>query len=196
MPTLTVVYGGDADNAYVSVSDATTIIYELTFNTDAWDNSSTEMRERSLLMASNQIDSLKWAGAKFYWNQSLLFPRTPPGVDHPIGILGTAATSSSVFTTLLEHDYFQKRMKKRIEKACTLQAYHLLQQREAGGLDQRHKDLQRSGVLSWSRSVAGISESYSYSKSQVLVPDAWEQLYHYKGTIRISRGDEQSIEFE
>lgn len=191
--TLVTSYGGKDSNCYVSVTQASSIVHAHALNSTIWDNSGDDIRTRALIIATNNIDALRWHGSKYFFDQARAFPRVPPGQETPLGVVGRPETA---YTQLLEDDLYQKRQKSRVETATALQALYLLRL-EQEGVEQRHRKLQRQGVTSWSRSVGGsVSESFSYARNELLGPEAWEQLYHYKGTTRIVRGDSQSYEFE
>lgn len=190
--TIITSWGGKTDNSYSTLSTATGIIHNQFLNTEAWDNATSNDKSKALIVATRQIEGLRWSGSKYFYDQALQFPRTPPGVEHPIGILGSV--SSAAWQTLLESDLFQARMKTRVQNAVASQALNVLQDRtESPRGRSRHRDLQRKGVTSWSRSMTGISESYQYKKHEVLCPEAWQELHYYKGQIKLARGDSQTF---
>lgn len=191
--TLVTTYGGATSNTYISVSTANTLVQANTLNSEAWDEAGEDVKARALIVATNTIDACRWAGAKYYYDQRLKFPRTVTGAENPGETVGDAGSPS--YANLLENDIFQQRMKERVEIATALQAVYLIQSSKQDGGLGRHRKLQRQGIMSWSRSVGGsVSESYSYGRSELVCPEAWEQLYHYKGVARVTRGDSQSIE--
>ena len=188
--TLVTTYGSSTSNCYVSITEANSIITLNTLNSEVWDIAGEDNRSRALVVAANNIDALRWAGSKYFYDQRLQFPRTPAGVDRE-DISGSAG--SPEYLAALESNIFQKYMKERVGIANAVQALYLLQQQQEGS-QNKHRKLQRQGVTSWSRSVGGsISESYSYGRNELVCPEAWEQLYHYKGVSRVVRGDSQSF---
>jgi len=194
--TLVNTWGGKTSNSYVGLTEANSIVSQHSLDFEVWDSVDDDQRARALIAATNNIDSLPWVGARYFWNQKLAFPRTPPGIEHPIGIL-QSSTDTAQFYTAIENDVYLRDQLHRVQEATALQALYLLQLRQEGARLQRHRTRQRMGIISWSRSAAGISESYSYGIHEVLAPEAWERLWYYKPSgRRLVRGDVQTFEFE
>lgn len=187
--TLVATWGAATSNSYSTVADAATLISENSMGYKVWFDNPGEDQARALLIAANNIEGFNWFGARYYWDQILKFPRTPPGETSPIGVFGEVG-SGNAYLSLLENDVYQTEMYKRVRLAQALQALYLMQkQQETDGGRDKHRDKQTQGISNWSRSVAGVSESYSYGRNKILCPEAWEQLYLYKAPQRFLRGD-------
>ena len=81
--TLDATVGGANANTYITLSDANTFIEGLVLNDDtvAWDNSSTDNKNRALFTAAQRIDREKFLGARVADTQALEWPRS--GVRKP-----------------------------------------------------------------------------------------------------------------
>ena len=75
--TLDATVGGANANTYISLSDANSFIEGLVLNDDttAWDNSSTDNKNRALFTAAQRIDREKFLGARVADSQALEWPR-------------------------------------------------------------------------------------------------------------------------
>ena len=71
--TLDATVGGANANTYISLSDANSFIEGLVLNDDttAWDNSSTDNKNRALFTAAQRIDREKFLGARVADTQAL-----------------------------------------------------------------------------------------------------------------------------
>lgn len=196
--TLDATWGATSQNCYVLVSEADSIIPLNHLDIQDWTNADDETKARALLVATNQIEGQRWHGTRFYWNQPLAFPRSSPGEEHPVGIFGTADDpGGQAFANLVEVDMYLKDQKLRVRKATCAQALYNLQMQSGNSRPNKHRDLQRLGVRNFSFSGAGVSESYSYERMQVLCQEAAENMYYYKSTgARICRGDTTSYEYD
>ena len=81
--SLDATIGGANANTYISLSDANSFIEGLVLNDDttAWDNSSTDNKNRALFTAAQRIDREKFLGARVADTQALEWPRS--GVRKP-----------------------------------------------------------------------------------------------------------------
>ena len=193
--TLDATWGGSTANSYISYSNAHTLISTNFIDFQSWEEADEDTCCRSLIMATSNIDSLDWFGARYYYDQSLEFPRTPAGDENYYGY-GTRGPDGGLLVQ--EFDDYQNRLKTRIEKATVSQALFILQTRNCGTQRPRkHRDLQKLGISSWSKSFSGISESYSYDPTKInqLCPEAWDHLRIYKASPRVVRGDSGGFGF-
>ncbi len=190
--TLVETWGSATANSYVTVAEASDLITENSMGYKTWFDNSGDDQPRALLIATNNIEGFNWFGARYYWNQTLKFPRTPAGESSPIGVFGEVGEQ---FLNLLTNDVYQTEMFKRVRLATSLQALYLMQkQADTEGRPDVHRDKQVAGITNWSTSVAGVSKSFSYGRHRVLCPEAWEQLYLYKAPARMLRGDAQTLD--
>ena len=72
IPSITITVGTDS---YISLYDAD-IFFSKRLNTAIWDASSDADKAKALIMAAEQIDSMRFRGTKSTLNQALQFPRT------------------------------------------------------------------------------------------------------------------------
>lgn len=193
--TLDAVWGGATANSYLDYATANTLISINSLDFDSWESSNEDDCARALIIASSNIDSYDWYGARYYFDQTLEFPRTPAGDANYYGF-STRGPDGGLLLT--ESDDYQKRLQERVRKAAAFQALFLLQTRNCGTQRPRkHRDLQKMGVTSWSKSFSGVSESWSYNPSNItqLCPESWDLLRVYKAPTRVVRGDSGGFGF-
>jgi len=191
--TIDATWGGDTSNTYLTVAEASALLTSNVLNFDAWEDADEDQKTRALIVATQNIDTMDWLGARYFYHQKLEFPRTAPGTNFPY-IYGTTATGN-VYVDITESDDFQKRLKTRVQLSCSLQALYLLEKNCASRSVAKHRDYQKAGINSWSKSAAGISESYSYDRAStvILSPEAFDQLRYYKASPTVSRGDKGGL---
>ena len=178
MPTLEATFGGPEANVYITVADAENQVLDLTLSTSvarvAWENADDSDKAVALLTGARHIDARRWKGEKWFQDQRLSFPRSIPGYYRLAGYAGVY--DGAVFEELLNTDEYLRRMKERVRFACVLQALAVL---KLEGEDA-HREEQFAGVAGWSRGH-GLSESASYQRhSQILCPEAMDQLRLYR----------------
>ena len=189
--TLVNTWGSPSANVYVTLAEANVIISESILDTSFWENLDEDKMNRSLAIGAGQIDGGRWFGMKFYEDQRLQFPRVPSGYEE--ATYRSLYDGGAVFNSVMVLDAFLQNEKRRVQTANVLQAAYLLQTAPSTGRSDKHRDLQRRGVGSWSLSMGGVSQSWSYSKSETLAPEVWDLLYYYKGSARLVRGDQHVI---
>ena len=81
--TITATVGSASANSYLTLSDANAIIEGLVLDDDvtAWDNSTTDNKNRALFTATQRIDRERFLGARVADTQALQWPRS--GVRKP-----------------------------------------------------------------------------------------------------------------
>jgi hypothetical protein len=184
MTAIIASYGGSSDNCYTTFALASSYIAVSKIFYDEWVAATTPQVEAALLQATRQVDSRHWHGTRFFFTQLLEFPRVPPGISFPEGVLSRAGPDQT-FVNLLEFDEYQRKQFQRVQIATAEQALFLL--RREGRLP--HREDQFSGIRSQSRGIRA-SASFGYGEpDHVLCPDAWDQLRYYVGATRIVRGD-------
>jgi hypothetical protein len=193
--TIDATWGGAEANAYLDYANANTLISNNFLDFSCWENANEDDCLRALIVATSNIDSVDWYGARYYFDQSLEFPRTPAGDANYYGF-STRGPDGGLLVS--EVDDFQERLQSRVYKATVAQALFLLQTRNSGNQKpQKHRDMQKLGITSWSKSFSGVSESFSYNPSNVtqLCQDAWDHLRMYKAPTRVVRGDSGGFGF-
>ena len=178
-------YGGKAANAYLTEAEANEIVDNELLDVAAWAQAAPGDRTKALLAAARDVDALLWHGARYYFDQRLAFPRTPPGSDFPYGQAGTGASGDPGFAAFLEQDEYLRKQKDRVQRASAIQAAYLL--RVKGRRPER--EAAAAGITSRSFSGAGVSESQSLEGGVPLHPDAWGLLMPYAGSPKLLRGD-------
>ena len=129
--TLDATVGGANANTYISLSDANSFIEGLVLNDDtsAWDNSSTDNKNRALFTAAQRIDREKFLGARVADTQALEWPRS--GVRKPDTYTNLYGLS---FPNRLVTDYYlDTEIPDRVKHAQVVLAVYLNNNR--GGLD-------------------------------------------------------------
>jgi len=184
-------FGSSIANAYVSLADADDILTNEVINPSYWTDASTITRQAALVTATRAIDGRNWHGTRYFFKQALQFPRVPPGAVFPYGATSYTEADAAFFDWLAQDEYLTLQ-KSRVEKACAIQALHLIR---IGGRDLE-RESQALGIGSESSSQAGISSSKSYSgRSTGLHPDVMDLLRYYKATPRLVRGSGQSSRY-
>lgn len=177
-------YGGLEDNSYIATAAANTLIPRLAIYYDEWAFAAADPRrqEAALAAATRDIDSLNWAGSRYYPQQALEFPRVPEGYSFPVSQYGEGP-DASFYETISIDDYFA-RQRRAVERAVCHQALYLLR---LGG-ERAHRESQHEGL-------AGISKSHRFGDSAsyrepsfILCPEASDALRAYKGYTRVVRG--------
>ena len=76
--TLDATVGGASANTYITLDDANAIIEGFVLSDDnaAWDNSTTDNKNRALFTAAQRIDREKFLGARVADTQALEWPRS------------------------------------------------------------------------------------------------------------------------
>ena len=128
--TLDATIGGANANTYISLSDANSFIEGLVLNDDtvAWDNSSTDNKNRALFTAAQRIDREKFLGSRVSDTQALEWPRS--GVRKPDTYTNLYGLS---FPNRLVADYYlDTEIPDRVKNAQVVLAVYLNNNR--GGL--------------------------------------------------------------
>lgn len=200
MPTLDSSYGSPTANCYVSFTDADSIAMSSSLDYITWTDVTTVVREIGLIRATRDIDSMRWAGGRYFFNQKLAFPRATRGAglwdryaygeegygwnygDFPWQYYGVNMSQITVNTFNVEYQL----QKEAVARANVYQAVHLLRYQKGRN---RHRERQSMGIIGYSESIGKLSESYSYGQTNLsLVPEAYDELRGYLGSPTIVRG--------
>lgn len=137
-------------DAYIAVEDADELAARVV-DSAAWTHASAERRAAALIQASDEIDSLRYAGRKYAADQARQFPRFCP--DDP-GEWPAGKRIESGQTWDLDEDG-SAIVPPAVEMAVLLQAVSILADpQRAARLADRH-----DGIVG--QSAGGVSESYS-----------------------------------
>jgi hypothetical protein len=180
--TLVSTWGALAANSYISVADADDFFNNEYLDSRPWSNADTPDKQRALVMATQQIDSIKRVGFKYFWNQNLEFPRILDG--SALGTVGDDGPDSTFFS-IVEQDEFLRLQRLRVPRATAIQANYLL--RNSG----RNLELEEynAGLGAVSITRAGVSESRTYRDApSLLVTDAADLLGVYGTRKLVFRG--------
>lgn len=171
-------YGGKFDNSYLELTHATDVIQNsghfLTY--DDWVAASPDEKSTALIMATNLIDGLRWVGAKFFYQQSLEFPRVLPGREWPWGGFDPRAEPDPSFYTYVQAAEDQRLMRLRLEVATAATALYVL----ARGGEFAERDIYYAGRQSYSRG-SRFSEGSSFREPPSPIPPlAWDRMRYYR----------------
>lgn len=186
MPSLICSWGGNADTTYATITEADDYIGSAStpgykFNPTPWTNLSTVQKTSLLLAATRSIDNASnYVGERQFIDQTLEFPRVPAGEDRWPWVQ-RSYTASNTFNIYLTEQ------KRRVKNAVAEQAYTLA--REGSDIDS-HTARRMRGITSYSESVPGLSESFSYGGAVLpLCPEAVQFLKPYYGYgVELVRG--------
>lgn len=146
VPTLFSSWGGGTSNSYVSLTNANSWITNNVFQYESWTSANYSRRSLALAEATRQIDSRQYIYDRKYSDQALEFPR---------GIQDQWYSSGSYSSDLTE---MEQRMQFDVERACCLQALHLLDQ---SGYTS-HSQLMQAGIKAVEKEVGPIRERFEY----------------------------------
>jgi len=121
--TLDATVGGANANTYITLDDANAIIEGFVLSDDnaAWDNSTTDNKNRALFTAAQRIDREKFLGARVADTQALEWPRS--GVRKPDTYTNLYGLS---FPNRLVADYYtDTEIPDRVKKAQVILAVYL-----------------------------------------------------------------------
>ena len=189
-PTLDSSYGSPKANCYVSLTNATSIILTSSLDYERWEATIVPKQEISLIQGTRNIDSLVYQGGKFFYNQSLNFPRIQPGEglwdqqygDFPWQYQGANLSQLTVNTFNIEYQL----QRDAVARANAYQAVHLLRYQKGRN---RHRERQLQGIASYSEGIGKLSESYSYGyTSMSLCAEAYDEIRRYVGAPTLVRG--------
>lgn len=190
--TLISTWGLSTSNSYTSLTEANSLISMYVFNSEAWDKADDTFKLKCILNASQEIDSQNWHGGRYYWNQNMQFPRTPPGESNDLGFGGSSEGSdgSAIYYSLLEFNEYSRKQVERVKRATAVQAAYIAENQSGKNKGDPHKDLQKKGITNWSRSTSGVSESFSYGNvNSTVCAEAWDLLKYYKAPLVVVRGN-------
>lgn len=176
MANLVSDWGGPSSNCYIDLTSANSFITSAIVDHSDWTGASTPAQEAAILEGARDIDSRRYIGDRYFYDQMLEFPREL-AVDFPWNRTGTSSITFSV-----EH----ARMKQAVEQANCYQALHIL--RNAGR--NLHNERRANGITSYSEKIGPIAESYTYARGQyisVINPDAINVLAPYAAQKRVFR---------
>jgi hypothetical protein len=142
--------GGDAANSYLDVATASDLL-SIRFGTAAWDSALTADKEKALMSATADIDTIRVRDYKVRETQALQFPRS---------------TQLEAWSDL----------PKAVKWACVYQALHTLQNQPSGGQSDRQQ-LQAEGVTEFK--VGHLEEKFgprANANSQILCARALREL--------------------
>jgi hypothetical protein len=201
MPTIVSSYGASDSNCYCTFVEANSIIVSSSLDYQRWTDAATTTRQIALIRATREIDAGNWYGGKFFFNQSLSFPRATRGAglwdqyaygeegygwnmgEFPWQYYGANLSQTTVNTFNVEYTLQQEAVKR----ACAYQAVNLL--RLASGGRNRHREKQAQGIVAYSEGIGKLSESFSYGQTSLsLAPEAFDELRKYLGSPTIARG--------
>ena len=130
--TIDATVGGAAANSYITLSDANAIVEGLIADDDvvAWDNSSTDNKNRALYTAAVRVDRERFLGARVTNTQALQWPRQ--GVRKPDTYVNTYAVG---FPFRISTDYFtDTEIPDQVKRAQAILAVYLNNNRNGLGL--------------------------------------------------------------
>ena len=130
--TITATVGSASANSYLTLSDANAIIEGLVLDDDvtAWDNSTTDNKNRALFTATQRIDRERLLGARVADTQALQWPRS--GVRKPDTYTNLYGLS---FPNRLVADYYSDtEIPTRVKNAQAVLAVYLNNNRDGLGL--------------------------------------------------------------
>lgn len=157
-------------NSYISIQDADEYFSGRLYS-EIWTSSNEALKTQALLMASRNMDKLRYKGKRVDINQKLSFPRyiyKPAGPDEYVNNL----ERNQYPVTKIE-------ITDKIKEAQCEEALALLE-----GIPKRLK-LQHQGVKSIR--VGSLSEEYSGKKVKLLSEEALDLLKPYLiGSVRIT----------
>lgn len=198
--TLDSSYGSPSANCYISLEDAWVLVMQGVQDWETWTNIATLAQEIALVRATRDIDSMRWAGGRYFFNQALQFPRAPAGLGYwdrytygmdtygwnygefPWQYYGANVAAVSINTFNVEFT----RQKEAVKRANVYQAVSRLRFKKGRN---RHRERQAMGIVSYSESIGKLSESYSYGQTNLsLVPEAYDELREYLGSPTTIRG--------
>lgn len=199
-PILDSSYGSPTANCYVSFTDAMSIALSSVVDYDAWTGATTLALEIAIVRGARDIDSIRWAGSRYFYNQALQFPRAPQGLgywdryaygmesygwnygDFPWQYYGANLAATTINTFNVEFT----RQKEAVARANVYQALNRLRSKKGRN---RHRERQAAGIVSYSESIGKLSESYSYGQTSLsLAFEAYDELREYVGSPTLIRG--------
>ena len=130
--TIDATVGGASANSYITLSDANGIVEGLIADDDvvAWDNSSTDNKNRALYTAAVRVDRERFLGARVTNTQALQWPRQ--GVRKPDTYINTYSIG---FPFRISTDYFaETEIPEQVQKAQVILAVYLNNNRNGLGL--------------------------------------------------------------
>lgn len=148
--TLVVSWGGLGSNAYISWTAADSIIQTTAVDATAWTSATTVKQNAAIIQATRDIDSKNYIGARYYFDQTLEFPRQ---------LRSTFPWDRTLGTSILG-DVDQARMKRDVEEATALQALYIL--RNAGR--NTHLENIQAGLQQSSEAIGPIKRFFGYAK--------------------------------
>lgn len=172
-------WGGGTSNSYISYSAANSYATTALIDYSAWDSATVEQREAALIEASQDIDSMQYVGARYYFEQALEFPRRLR-TNYPYGTIALSGSST---------DVFQTRMKRAVEEATVHQAVWRL-----SGKVNDHLTNVMFGVTQQQQRVGPLMRSTQYGQGatggtpSLLHPKVKQLLAPYKLGRRVWRG--------
>ena len=142
-------FGADGSNSYSNITEVTSYM-STKLEADAWHNLTDPQKGAAVVMATRDIDSRSWRGEKFFYNQTLRFPRT----------LATSLVESgrTIIATPTLFDLEYQRQNQAVRDACAEQALWLARIK---GRDYVAEAMV-VGISSKSETVEGWTESQSY----------------------------------
>lgn len=174
-------WAGLYDTSYVTIEEASSYISTKFKKADIWAALSDANQIAALLTATRDIDGASsWLGCKYFYNQSLEFPRavtSPTNISEP----------NDLYYELLNTSQEQVEMQRNVKKACVEQALWII---DMDG-DDVHTKNKAKGIASVSEGYGSISESYSYRGGGIgsrLCPEAQKLLRKYISKPKLVRG--------
>lgn len=147
--TIVASWGGSDSNAYIGLTEANSFITTSVVNGTAWTSANSVLQQAALLEATRAIDAHNFLGGRFYFLQKLKFPRALFGEPYPW-------SNSNMDAAANNPEYV--RMKEDVERACCLQAIHILR------YDGRNEHIENrmNGIRSVRETTGPLSDSVDY----------------------------------
>ncbi len=170
---ITSTFGGSANDAYVSLTEADSIAAVKTLHNSFWKIQSDSDKDIALRMAAISIDSLHWQGDRLFTDQALRFPSSRDTIRE------SNATSVTSFSIDIENQ------EKALKDASVHQAISILLGRGKLNLAQ----VQVAGVRSISGGAANTAQAYGLTGTGLDVDrQALRLMQRWRSSPRLVRG--------
>lgn len=150
--TLVNSWAGAGANSYIDVTQANSFIRTATLDNDDWFELNDSQRAAALMMATRDIDSRQYVGTRYYYEQTLEFPRQ----------LRSRFPWNRTQSATLTQDVIQARMQSNVQQACAIQALKIARD---GGRNPHLENIQ-NGIIGIQEGVGPIREYVQYGTSK------------------------------
>ena len=147
--TIVASWGGAGSNAYVDITFATSFLTTEVVDPSVWTSATSAQQSAAIKQGARDIDLYDYVGTRFFYDQTLAFPRALPTG------LGSNRTQLSSTTYGIQHQL----MLRDVQAANSLQAMYILQ---SGASMAEHQKNQLSGITKASETVGPITKSVQY----------------------------------